>query len=44
MEKDTKLTEDALHKVQKDLQDMTDTIIKRIDLVLEEKEQEIMND
>ena len=44
MEKDTKLTEDALHKVQKDLQDMTDTIIKRIDLVLEEKEQEILND
>jgi len=44
MEKDAKITEDALHKYQKELQDSTDAVIKQIDSVLEEKEKEIMNE
>ena len=39
-----KITEDALHKYQKELQDSTDAVIKQIDSVLEEKEKEIMNE
>ncbi|MDR3331105.1 MAG: ribosome recycling factor [Synergistaceae bacterium] len=44
MEKDSKINEDDLKKHQKEVQDITDEAIKKIDVVLAEKEREIMND
>lgn len=41
-EKDGEISEDDLHKLQKELQDLTDEMIKKVDLVLAEKEKEIM--
>ncbi|MDR1137034.1 MAG: ribosome recycling factor [Synergistaceae bacterium] len=44
LEKDSKISEDELKKYQKEVQDITDDAIKKIDGVLAEKEHEIMND
>jgi ribosome recycling factor len=44
MEKESKISEDDLKKYQKDVQDLTDEAIKKIDAVLAEKEKEIMDD
>jgi len=44
LEKDSKISEDELKKYQKEVQDITDESIKKIDAVLVEKEKEIMND
>ena len=44
LEKDSKINEDELKKYQKEVQDITDEAIKKIDGVLAEKEREIMND
>lgn len=44
LEKDSKISEDELKKYQKEIQDLTDEAIKKIDVVLAEKEKEIMND
>jgi ribosome recycling factor len=44
MEKDSKISEDDLKKYQKDVQELTDEAIKKIDAVLTEKEKEIMDD
>jgi len=44
LEKDSKISEDDLKKFQKEVQDITDESIKKIDAVLAEKEKEIMND
>lgn len=44
LEKDSKISEDELKKFQKEVQDITDEAIKKIDEVLGEKENEIMND
>ena len=42
MQKDKDITEDDLHKGQKDIQDVTDEHIKLADEALAEKEKEIM--
>jgi len=42
MEKDSRITEDDLKRFQKEVQEMTDDYIKKLDGVLEEKEKEIM--
>jgi ribosome recycling factor len=44
LEKDSKISEDELKKYQKEVQDITDDAIKKIDVILSEKEREIMND
>jgi ribosome recycling factor len=44
MEKDSKINEDDLKKYQKEVQELTDEAIKKIDAVLAEKEKEIMDD
>jgi ribosome recycling factor len=44
LEHDSKISEDELKKHQKEVQDITDEAIKKIDVVLAEKEKEIMND
>lgn len=44
LEKDSDISEDDLKKFQKDIQDITDEAVKKIDAVLAEKENEIMND
>jgi len=44
LEKDSKISEDDLKKYQKEVQDITDEAIKKVDAVLAEKEHEIMND
>lgn len=44
MEKESQISEDELKKFQKEVQDITDEAIKKIDVVLTEKENEIMND
>jgi ribosome recycling factor len=44
MEKESKINEDDLKKHQKEVQDITDEAIKKIDAALAEKEREIMND
>ncbi|MDR1508394.1 MAG: ribosome recycling factor [Synergistaceae bacterium] len=44
LEKDSKISEDDLKKYQKEIQDITDEAIKKIDAALVEKENEIMND
>ena len=44
MEKDAKISEDELKKYQKDVQDITDEAIKKIDAALAEKEREIMDE
>jgi ribosome recycling factor len=44
MEKDSKINEDDLKKYQKEVQELTDDAIKKIDAVLAEKEKEIMDD
>lgn len=44
LEKESKISEDDLKKYQKEVQDVTDEAIKKIDVVLAEKEHEIMND
>jgi ribosome recycling factor len=44
LEKDSKISEDDLKKFQKEIQDVTDEAIKKIDAVLAEKEREIMDD
>ena len=44
MEKDSAISEDELKKYQKDVQDITDEAIKKIDAALAEKEREIMDD
>ena len=43
MEKESKITEDDLKKFQKEAQDKTDAFIKKIDSVLADKENEIMD-
>jgi ribosome recycling factor len=44
LEKDSKITEDDLKKFQKEVQDVTEDAIKKIDGVQVEKEKEIMDD
>ena len=44
LEKDSKISEDELKKYQKEVQDITDEAIKKIDAALAEKEKEIMNE
>ena len=44
LEKDSKISEDDLKKHQKEVQDITDDAIKKIDAALAEKEKEIMNE
>jgi ribosome recycling factor len=44
LEKDSKINEDDLKKYQKEVQDITDDAIKKIDVSLIEKEKEILND
>jgi ribosome recycling factor len=44
LEKDSKIGEDELKKYQKEIQDITDEAIKKIDNALAEKEKEIMNE
>ncbi|MDR3355192.1 MAG: ribosome recycling factor [Synergistaceae bacterium] len=44
LEKDSKISEDDLKKYQKDVNDLTEAAIKKIDGALSEKEREIMND
>ncbi|MDR3255798.1 MAG: ribosome recycling factor [Synergistaceae bacterium] len=44
LEKESKISEDDLKKFQKEVQDVTDDAIKKIDSVLAEKEKEIMDD
>jgi ribosome recycling factor len=44
LEKDSKISEDDLKKFQKEVQDVTDDAIKKIDAALAEKEREIMDD
>ncbi|MDR1965659.1 MAG: ribosome recycling factor [Synergistaceae bacterium] len=44
LEKDSKISEDELKKYQKEVQDITDEAIKKVDEALAEKEREIMND
>jgi ribosome recycling factor len=42
MEKDSEITEDDLKRYQKEVQEMTDEYTKKLDVVLSEKEEEIM--
>lgn len=42
LEKDKVITEDELHKAESDAQELTDEMIKKIDLIAKEKEKEIM--
>ena len=42
MEKDSRITEDDLKRFQKEVQEMTDEYIKKLEAVLEDKEKEIM--
>jgi len=42
MEKESRITEDDLKRLQKEVQDMTDEFIKKLENVLAEKEKEIM--
>lgn len=42
MEKDSAITEDDLKKYQKEAQDQTDAYIKKVDVILSDKEKEIM--
>jgi ribosome recycling factor len=44
LEKESKISEDDLKKHQKEVQDITDDAIKKIDVILAEKEREIMDD
>jgi ribosome recycling factor len=44
LEKDSKINEDDLKKFQKEVQDITDEAVKKIDAALAEKEREIMNE
>ena len=44
LEKNSKINEDDLKKYQKEVQDITDEAIKKIDAVLAEKEKEIMEE
>jgi ribosome recycling factor len=44
LEKDSKINEDDLKKFQKEIQDITDAAIKKVDAAVAEKEREIMND
>ncbi len=44
MEKDGDLTEDELRRLEKDVQNLTDESVKRIDALAAEKEREIMED
>jgi ribosome recycling factor len=44
LEKDSKISEDEMKKYQKEVQDITDEAIKKIDASLAEKEREILND
>lgn len=44
MEKESKISEDDLKKYQKEVQDVTDDAIKKIDALVVEKEKEIMDD
>jgi ribosome recycling factor len=44
LEKDSKISEDDLKKYQKEVQDITDEAIKKIDSSLAEKEKEIMDE
>ena len=44
MEKDSAISEDDLKKYQKEVQDITDEAIKKIDAALAEKEREIMDE
>ena len=43
MEKDSDITEDDLKKYQKETQDHTDAFIKKVDVILADKEKEIMD-
>jgi len=43
-EKDGEISEDDLKKIQKEIQDLTDETIRKIDGALQEKEKEILND
>ena len=43
MEKDSEITEDDLKKYQKETQDQTDAFIKKVDVILADKEKEIMD-
>lgn len=42
MEKESRITEDDLKRLQKEVQEMTDEYIKKLEAVLEDKEKEIM--
>ncbi|MCI6610376.1 MAG: ribosome recycling factor [Ezakiella sp.] len=42
LEKDKVITEDELHKAESEAQELTDDMIKKIDLIAKEKEKEIM--
>lgn len=42
LEKDKVITEDELHKAESEAQELTDEMIKKIDLIAKEKEKEIM--
>ena len=44
MEKDSQISEDELKKYQKEVQDITDEAIKKIDAALADKEREIMDE
>lgn len=44
LEKDSKISEDDLKKYQKDVQDITDDAIKKVEELLADKEHEVMND
>jgi ribosome recycling factor len=44
MEKDSKITEDDLKKYTKEVQDITDDFVKKIDDVFKVKEKEIMEE
>jgi ribosome recycling factor len=44
LEKESKISEDNLKKFQKEVQDITDEAVKKIDAILAEKEREIMDD
>lgn len=42
MEKDSRITEDDLKRLQKEVQEITDEYIKKLEVVLDDKEKEIM--
>jgi ribosome recycling factor len=42
LEKDSEISEDNMHDALKDIQDMTDSHIKEIDGIMEEKEKEVL--